>query len=417
MNRVGLLALLALSSLGGVACSGSRVPQSEGETHWLSACSDDDDCDRDHVCVCGVCTVECEGDRACRGDVPARCIETGSPGLETSCSGRNPERFDAICLPDCDEDEGCGRGQSCLQGACVAEVSDRSNETGDGHPPDAGDPDPHHDEREEVIDAYCALLDDYPCLEIIQTGVTRNVDESNCRNKLNTAAYLSVAERCWELWVATMQCLTEEVRYRCPCDAENACEISDGMNGPLRPPCDDVQQRYNECHWTSADGLNESVAHYVTGEAGTCSWWEMPPAAGCQLQCMGDEPSADGLPQDSIGARCFGPPGGPYSCNCTVNTRDLLDSALTGAEVIDGEDCTTVAQKIADGACFEILDCCIRWVGSAGFGTPAVDRCSCTADPRATGGWESCQELADALEGEVVDLCPQYQPDFGGFIR
>jgi len=65
---------------------------------------------------------------------------------------------------------------------------------------------------------------------------------------------------------------------------------------------------------------------------------------------------------------------------------------------------------MTDGVCMDIINCCISWIDSGGY-----EVCGCTADPYASyqgieTGATTCQQLADLIEGEVVDLCPENAP-------
>src|SRR5688572_26961910 len=49
-----------------LAGCGAKVNEhTEGETHWLSACTQSASCGSDYACVCGVCTQTCEQTSAC----------------------------------------------------------------------------------------------------------------------------------------------------------------------------------------------------------------------------------------------------------------------------------------------------------------------------------------------------------------
>jgi hypothetical protein len=84
------------------------------------------------------------------------------------------------------------------------------------------------------------------------------------------------------------------------------------------------------------------------------------------------------------------------------------------------DDCKSFAQAMANGQVgVSDVDCCFTWhVPDAGASADASNtsesttpgtHCSCTADP-TTSGFASCAAAAAAGNGEVVDLCPQYQP-------
>ena len=109
------------------ACGGS--PNTGSETHWLAACSSDDECG-ELSCECGVCTQACATDADCAE--MGECSPTGSPLTAMYCDIPPPQ---ALCLaaPPRDAgtaDTGLADAAACgpnTCGACTAplEPNDR----------------------------------------------------------------------------------------------------------------------------------------------------------------------------------------------------------------------------------------------------------------------------------------------------
>ena len=118
---------------------------------------------------------------------------------------------------------------------------------------------------------------------------------------------------------------------------------------------------------------------------------------------------------NAFGADCSqGVPGGPQGCLCTLNGVELPDGIL-GQDLIQthggefwADDCKGVSQKLADGQCDRILNCCFTWKPQAMPGQTIAEQCSCLSDPTVMGV-STCQEVANLGGGKVVDLCPQYE--------
>jgi hypothetical protein len=102
------------------SCSGKPGPQVGGETHWLAACTQNDECGGTNLsCVCGTCTRACSGDAACTGSRDAACFDPNSPLLLQRCEDRSSDSSHGLCLPRCTKDVDCGNGRACVQRTCV----------------------------------------------------------------------------------------------------------------------------------------------------------------------------------------------------------------------------------------------------------------------------------------------------------
>jgi len=114
-RTLGLLALV-FASLGG--CTSQEFDPTGGETHFLRLCDDQGDACGDTLsCVCGVCTVACEDEKACAGLAGAMCLaQRGS-----SCEATEGTQ---VCEVACSADPDCtvvSAHHRCEDGACRAD--------------------------------------------------------------------------------------------------------------------------------------------------------------------------------------------------------------------------------------------------------------------------------------------------------
>lgn len=106
------------------SCSSPRGPVVGGETHWLSACTADDECaDENLSCTCGTCTRACSGNDPCAGGPPAACFDRRSPLLLQRCGGNEAELSAGVCLLECTSSSECLTNHACVKGACVPAVA------------------------------------------------------------------------------------------------------------------------------------------------------------------------------------------------------------------------------------------------------------------------------------------------------
>jgi hypothetical protein len=99
--------------LAAVGCTIARDPSAGSETHFLRECSSA--CAAPFACLCGVCTLACEGSQLCRQQSPAAACLAPS---ELSC-----EQAPRICDLECKADADCRSltaGARCSAGRCRA---------------------------------------------------------------------------------------------------------------------------------------------------------------------------------------------------------------------------------------------------------------------------------------------------------
>jgi hypothetical protein len=264
--------------------------------------------------------------------------------------------------------------------------------------------DPHATQRRQLSERACELIEKYPCLHYnsVWDHDIDTVEEAraDCVQGIQVLQHMQFPERCWDQWVASMECGIARTDY-CPCD-DNDCNFMP-QSGDFLGSCGMTAFELGTC---SAEGR---AFGEETGEAGRYNWWA-DDLDGCLVM------SHDPLP-NSFQGDCSGPVGGGQACTCLVNGVPLGDYAeavsQAGNRLWLANDCRDVARQMADGKCQNILSCCFTWSHSTSTG-PEVQECACTSDP-AQLGHESCQSLAASKGGTVVEMCGRYQPDPGSF--
>jgi len=202
-----------------------------------------------------------------------------------------------------------------------------------------------------------------------------------------------VLPECFDAWADEMRCLTR-VQARCPCNND---ECSLHKPGERPNPCPAEEQAFTDCNT-----IDHPTPHgSVEGTAGKC-FWDINEMGGCYAHC---DPRPN---KHAFSADCpYGAPGGPQDCTCWVDGTRLIDGTwedafdTQGGQFI-GEDCVDIAQKLADGQCDKILNCCFTWKAQG----EEVEQCSCLSDPTLKGV-STCAEVAALGGGKVVDICPQ----------
>lgn len=129
-NSRALRALgVSLCALVCLTCA-AKTERVGGETNWLTACSNDGDCESS-TCSCGACTRECTNDGDCRDG--AVCAPGDGAAIAAQCGEPRP----ALCLPGCTRDNDCSSEQRCVAGGCV--LSGASGPGGNGVTNPTGD--------------------------------------------------------------------------------------------------------------------------------------------------------------------------------------------------------------------------------------------------------------------------------------
>jgi hypothetical protein len=113
--------LALLSLLCWLGCAKATPPAPDKSTHWLRVCDRDAECGSDLACLCGVCSLACEAEASCGARGAARCVETDSASLRSACGDDPPAP--AICAQRCADNQACGPGLACVEGACVAQAA------------------------------------------------------------------------------------------------------------------------------------------------------------------------------------------------------------------------------------------------------------------------------------------------------
>jgi hypothetical protein len=142
----------------------------------------------------------------------------------------------------------------------------------------------------------------------------------------------------------------------------------------------------------------------VTGTRGTCDYMTntVLDPGDCLVQC-------NYTPYGNFAIKCGGLSGLPLTCDCYLNDEVLYDDGIGYPKQFLAADCRDAALRAVEGECLERVDCCFSWPGPE---TPPEEHCSCTSDPGLIG-YDSCEAAAAARGGQVVQLCPQYQPNPG----
>ena len=74
VHRFAALLLATLLLAGCKADSTSTGPSTDSATHWLMRCEADNECGEGLDCLCGLCTVPCQGSDDC--ELGGMCIAT-----------------------------------------------------------------------------------------------------------------------------------------------------------------------------------------------------------------------------------------------------------------------------------------------------------------------------------------------------
>jgi len=111
----GVLTLLVGALLLG--CSPKATEDGDSQTNWLEACREDSKCASGTKCLCGVCTRSCSAASTCSNALQGSCVRANEAGAIAQCGG-SPPPAPGLCLPRCDAENPCGKGQACVAGTC-----------------------------------------------------------------------------------------------------------------------------------------------------------------------------------------------------------------------------------------------------------------------------------------------------------
>jgi hypothetical protein len=264
--------------------------------------------------------------------------------------------------------------------------------------------DPHGTERHELAKEMCALLDANECLQRSNYDPSAPA-ASDCQNSVERSEIVSAGNDCWNEWAANVRCALARTDF-CPCSGNDCYFDPAGLN--YGPDCAATYSALEACsHGNVGYGT-------VSGKLGTV-WWHVD-----QNGCVTDW---NGTYRDITSADCTGMGDSIQECSCTASGVFLGDESQYINESAYyfwyGSNCADVAQQVADGKCANILDCCFTWTyyepttGDVHDGGPH-EECGCTADPKQAG-YDSCEAIAAAGNGKVVDVCPRYVPNPGSF--
>lgn len=234
---------------------------------------------------------------------------------------------------------------------------------------------------------YCEALGKRGCFAIglVPVSTECSADEmiEACVGQMLWNHSASVPTACEDAWLKDLACATAFSSA-----FSSFCDEAHIFGYPYAPAaeCGSENSAVVACfaHDTSVE---------VKGTYTTCTY-EAGSGADCRVNCD--------LGANSVAVMCTGPAGLPQQCACNINGH-ILVSEYNPMFV---RDCADAAQQAANGLCTSILDCCITYVDAG------QQVCACRY-PKPFG-YESCQAMATAGHGTIVDICPQYLLDRGG---
>jgi hypothetical protein len=260
--------------------------------------------------------------------------------------------------------------------------------------------DPHAAQRHELAMQLCALPETNKCLQLVTANPFTTTPQSDCQNMVEINAVENAGNDCWNEWVANAQCELGRKDF-CPCSG-NDCNYYAAPD--FSPDC--------AASYATLDACTHKNVGYgtVTGKLGTV-WWHVD-QNGCVATWYTDY-------HDITMPECTGVGDSIQQCKCTATGVFLGDQAQfihnDGAyDFWYGSNCGDVAQQFADGKCSDILNCCFTWTSHDNPDAGPNEQCGCTADPKQAG-YDSCDAIAAAGNGKVVDVCPRYVPNPGSF--
>lgn len=170
----------------------TNEPTVGSESHFLTTflhnCNDDSDC-IGLSCLCGVCSVPCDGDAVCaEQNIAAECVSSAARPSESACAAP-PE---SICDLRCGSDADCESLEFesvCTHGFCREKTADTEGSGGaggaGGAPPASGDA----DGRIELAE-ICAIYQEDVCK--VRLGCEADpgfCDEAHCQAALGCSGF------------------------------------------------------------------------------------------------------------------------------------------------------------------------------------------------------------------------------------
>ncbi len=298
--------------------------RTSGESHWLEVCASDDECG-DGLCVCGVCTIECDADDACANlQGAAGCGESACGAALVCLPAQSPDVgvMPDAAQPDVAENPDVGRDAAldgpqppdgpaldALVDGPLPDVALPDDARVDGPPPDVDlPPDPHACEDDLDCFGCQGLEEDCACPD---AAVNRDHPEA--------CVFLCVPE---EICGAPPGRQTRCVGGRCEwsgCESDDEC--GDGH------VCDDGRCE-RVCNHDVDCGEGRTCVQDCDDD---CDQREFPNRC-CERFCLDRDPRprwacdqigacvADGAacPDDLTAARDFGPDSALWSCPCCL---------------------------------------------------------------------------------------------------
>lgn len=438
----------ALVALMGFGACGNTAELRSGETHFLESC--DTGCAAGYECLCGVCTLSCDDDQVCEGELDAATCQASNSACGSEAS---------VCDVACSDDDDCaemGEGFQCQSGQC---------RDADYEPPDPPDP---TDEIECPED--CSLVRGFPedtadgCVDIRATvegadspGVpvactcddpVRSEDAQCYRRTSDETLWLlpiqeftepDAFEECSDAERARMTTSCDfahcppELRPETTCGLEETCELLDCGAGELaadgcrRPSCEDA----SDCEGGARCGTFEIGVSRVLGppnELGGCTYGGGA-AFDLELQCDPEEELREICDGTSEARLFINSDGGfvessyaftnPYghgflvvTGRCEYWAGPSAEGRLSHGVIEDAAELEELIswQSLREWSAFDDVESCPD-AGTSGIYAPgAYVGCSCGCDAGAPEG------LTEALSGGL-ELIDEYAAADGGVIE
>jgi hypothetical protein len=115
MHRIILLLIIFLSCQK----KEKNPDETNSESHWLTYCEKNEDCQGSSQCICNTCNILCGQNNIC-GVIQENtvCVSSEEKAQQRQC---NYEKNENICMMPCLEDAQCLSGSKCIENYCVNE--------------------------------------------------------------------------------------------------------------------------------------------------------------------------------------------------------------------------------------------------------------------------------------------------------